>query len=119
LLPSARLDQTVELLRQHGYYVVPATSEADVVEAVHAPHFQLTGLIVLCATGGPDELRLCQRIRAYRLPLKTVLSVFGSDQESLTASLLGTVDAVIPYHLPAPDFVARLNAVLDAGSTAD
>ena len=119
LLPSARLDQTVELLRQHGYYVVPATSEADVVEAVHAPHFQLTGLIVLCATSGPDELRLCQRIRAYRLPLKTVLSVFGSHQESLSASLLGTVDAVIPHHLPAPDFVARLNAVLDAGSTAD
>jgi CheY-like chemotaxis protein len=113
------LDRTVELLRQHGYYVVPATSEADVVEAVHAPHFQLTGLIVLCATSGPDELRLCQRIRAYRLPLKTVLSVFGSHQESLSASLLGTVDAVIPHHLPAPDFVARLNAVLDAGSTAD
>ena len=113
------LDRTVELLRQHGYYVVPATSEADVVEAAHAPHFQLTGLIVLCASAGPDELRLCQRIRAYRLPLKTVLSVFGSHQESLTESLLETVDAVIPYHLPAPDFVARLNAVLDAGPTAD
>jgi PAS domain S-box-containing protein len=107
------LDRMVEMLRQNGYYVVPAVGEPDAVEALHAPHFQFTGLITLCTSGRSEELALCQRIRAYNLPLKTVLSIFGCNQDELTASALESVDAIVPFDLPAADFLAQLKGALD------
>jgi PAS domain S-box-containing protein len=107
------LDHMVEMLRQHGYYVVPAVGEPDAVEALHAPHFQFTGLIALCTSTRSEELSLCQRVRAYKLPLKTILTVLGCNQDELDATVLDTVDAVVPFDLPAADFLARLKTVLD------
>ena len=112
--PGEVLDHLVEMLRQSGYYVVPATNEADAVESLHAPHFQFTGLLVLWTGGRAEELPLCRRIRDYKLPLKTILSVFGCNQDELDASLLEDVDAVLPFDLPAPDFLARLKSTLEA-----
>ena len=101
----------VALLRQHGYYVVPATDEADAVESLHAPHFQFAGLVVLCTHGHTEGLSVCQRIRAQNLPLKTVLSVFGCNHDEVDASLLEAIDATIPFDVPAHEFLARLKSV--------
>ncbi len=106
-----RLDHMVEMLRTNGYYVVPAVDEAAALEALHAPHFQFSGLIVLCS-GHPDELALCQRIRAHKLPLKTVLSVVSGNQDELAETLLQSVDAVFPFDVAPQDFLNRLKGVL-------
>ena len=109
---DARLDQMVALLRANGYYVVPASGEAAALEALHAPHFQFTGLVVLSAGGHSDEVALCQRIRAHKLPLKTVLSLVSGNQDELEESLLQTVDLVIPFDVTPQEFVNRLRNVL-------
>ena len=107
------LDHMVNMLRQNGYYVVPAATEADAVESLHAPHFQFTGLLALCANGTTDELALCERVRSYRLPLKTILSVLSASQDEMVRDRLDSVDAVIPLDLPQPQFLSRLKAVLE------
>ena len=104
-------DHMVALLRQNGYYVVPAADEADAIEALHAPHFQFAGLVVLCTHGHTEGLSLCQRVRAHNLPLKTVLSVFACNHDEIDASLLDAVDANIPFDVPAHDFLTRLKSV--------
>ncbi|HWH72099.1 MAG TPA: hypothetical protein VNT26_22240, partial [Candidatus Sulfotelmatobacter sp.] len=108
------LDRMVDMLRQNGYYVVPAGGEADAVEALHAPHFQFTGLVLLCTTGRAEELALAQRVRAHKLPLKILLSLFSCNQDELASSLLDTVDAIVPFDVPAHDFLNRLKTVLDS-----
>jgi hypothetical protein len=66
---------------------------------------------VLCS-GHPDELALCQRIRAHKLPLKTVLSVVSGNQDELAETLLQSVDAVLPFDVAPQDFLNRLKGVL-------
>jgi PAS domain S-box-containing protein len=109
-----RLDQMVALLRANGYYVVPASGEAAALEALHAPHFQFTCLVVLSAGGRSEEISLCQRVRVHKLPLKTVLSLISGNQDELEESLLQTVDSVIPFDVAPQDFLGRLRTVLSA-----
>jgi PAS domain S-box-containing protein len=107
-----RLDHMVELLRTNGYYAVPATGEASALEALHAPHFQFTCLVVLCASGRSEEISLCQRIRAHKLPIKTVLSIVSGNQDELAETVLQSVDAVVPFDVAPQDFLNRLRKVL-------
>lgn len=107
-----RLDQMIALLRANGYYAVPASGEAAVLEALHAPHFQFTGLVVLGEPSHPDAIALCQRIRAHKLPLKTVLSLLSGNQDELEEGLLQSVDAVVPFDVAPQDFLNRLRTVL-------
>lgn len=109
-----RLDQMVALLRANGYYVVPASGEAAALEALHAPHFQFTGLVVLSTGGHSPELALSQRVRAHKLPLKTVLSLISGNQDELDENLLKTFDSVIPFGVAPQDFLASLRNVLSA-----
>ncbi len=108
-----RLDHMVEMLRANGYYVVPATGEASALEALHAPHFQFTGLVLLCDSLRSEELSLCQRIRAHKLPLKTVLSLLSGNQDELAETLRQSVDAVVPFDVAPQDFLNRLKVVLN------
>jgi PAS domain S-box-containing protein len=109
------LSHVVDMLRQSGYYVVPATSEADAVESLHAPHFQFTGLLALCSSGYEEQLALCQRIRNHKLPLSTILSGLSSMQDEIPAEKLEAVDAILPYDVPAHEFLARLKHVFEQG----
>jgi signal transduction histidine kinase len=108
------LDHLVDMLRKNGFYVVPAATEADAVEALHAPYFQFTGVIVLWTGGNAEELALCRRIRSYKLPLKNIIAAFGRNQDEPDSELLPEVDAVVPFDMPAPDFLARLKTILQS-----
>jgi hypothetical protein len=105
-------EHLVELLRQNGYYVVPANSEADAVESLHAPYFQFTGLLVVWTGGRPGELSLFRRVRGQRLAMKTILGVFGRNQDELDASLLEDVDEVVSCELGQTEFLARVAKTL-------
>jgi PAS domain S-box-containing protein len=107
-----RLEQMVALLRSHDYYVVPASGEAAAVDALHAPHFQFTGLIVLTEGNNSEEVGLCQRIRAHKLPVKTVLSLTRGNQDELHQHILGCVDEVIAFDVTPQEFLERLRHVL-------
>jgi PAS domain S-box-containing protein len=107
-----RLDHTVAMLRQNGYYVVPVSGEAAALEALHAPHYQFSGLVVLCSDSKAEELGLCQRVRAHKLPLKTVLSVVSGNEDELFESLLQNFDSVVPFDAAPQEFLNRLKNVL-------
>jgi CheY-like chemotaxis protein len=107
-----RLEQMVALLRANGYYAAAASGEAAALESLHAPHFQFTGLIVLCGSDRSEEVSLCQRVRAHKLPLKTILSLVSGNQDELEESLLQAVDSVIPFDVAPADFLGRLRSVL-------
>src|SRR5581483_5682898 len=92
-----RLQEMVRLLRANGYYVVPATGEQPALEALHSPDFQFSGLVVLGATTPGEEIALCHRVRAHKLPLKTVLAVVSGNQDELPESIVQSVDAVVPF----------------------
>ena len=108
-----RLEHAVQLLRAAGYYVVPATGEQSALEALHAPHFQLSGLVVL--TDGPlgQDIGLCQRVRAHKMPMKIVLALLSGNQDDLQDTLLQITDAVVPFGIAPEEFVSRVRAALD------
>jgi hypothetical protein len=113
---GAALDRMVEMLRQSGCYVVPAASEAEAAEALNALHFQFTGLILLWTGGSARDALLWQRVRSRNPALKTVLSVLGCNHDEVAASLVDAADALVPFDLPAQDFLARVKAVLDGAA---
>jgi PAS domain S-box-containing protein len=103
----------VQLLRDNRYYVVPASSETEAMDALNAPHFQFSGLVVLSRAGGSEDTNLCQHVRAHKLPLKTIVSMAEGHQNDLEATVLQSVDAVIPSTMAPQDFLSRLEAVLN------
>jgi signal transduction histidine kinase/CheY-like chemotaxis protein len=107
------LDHLVSLLRQNGYYVVPARDEADAQDALRAPQYQLSGLVMLCNHGHSDGFSLCRRVRSQNLRLKIVLSVFGCNHDEVDTTFMAAVDAVIPFDLPAGEYLAQLKRVFD------
>jgi PAS domain S-box-containing protein len=108
-----RLDHTVELLRAGGYYVVPASGEQSAVEALHAPHFQLSGMVVLVDEPLSQEIGLCQRVLAYKMPIKIVLALLSGNHDDLQDTVLQMADAVVPFGVAPEDFVNRVRAALD------
>lgn len=107
-----RLEQMVTLLRAHGYYAVPVSGEPAALEALHAPHFQFSALVVMGDAGHPEAIGLCHRIRAHKLPLKTVLSLLSGNQDELEETLLRGVDVVVPFDVAPQDFLHRLAKAL-------
>jgi PAS domain S-box-containing protein len=107
-----RLQHTVDLLRANGYYVVPASGELEALEALHSPDFQFSGLVVLSGTAHSAEVGLCQRVRAHKLPLKSVLAVVSGNQDELPESVVQAVDAVVPFDVGPQEFLKRLRNVL-------
>jgi signal transduction histidine kinase len=107
------LDRLVEMLRQHTYYVLPATNEAEAVEALHAPHFQFTGIILVCEGWQPDDLVLCNRVCSYQPPLRTILLLSGCNQDEIEPNAVPATDAVLPLDLPAQEFLLRLRTALE------
>lgn len=110
--PGERLDHTVVLLRSNGYYAVSAHGEQAAIEALNAPHFQFTGLLVLSDGLHPEDLALCQRVRAHKLPLKTCLALMSGNQDELPEALVQSVDALLPFDVGPQDFLGRLHKVL-------
>ena len=108
-----RLEHTVRLLRENGYYVVPASGELAAREALHSPDFQFSGLVVLGATAHSEEIGLCQRVRAHKLPLKTILAVVSGNQDEFPESIVQAADAVVPFDVGPQEFLARLRNVLE------
>ena len=76
------------------------------------PRFELTGLIVLASGGYPEEISLCERVRAHKLPMKAMFVLTKGNQRDLEESLLGRVDAVVPADIAAQDLLTRLRSVL-------
>src|SRR5204863_4835480 len=109
-----RLERMLEVLRAHGFYAVGASGETAALEALHAPYYQFTCLVVLSAGSRAEELALCQRVRAYKLPLKTVLSLLSGNPDDLDRIVLESVDAVVPFDVAPQELVSRLRTVLAA-----
>ncbi len=105
------LSRIAEQLRENGYYVVSATSEAAALESLHSPNFQFTGLLLICDGGSSQRLPLFDRVRAEQLPLKTFCLV-NCNQDELDTIFLQKVDAVLPFGTAIPDLLARLKSVL-------
>jgi len=110
--PGGALEKLAALLGENGYYVVPASDEAGALEALYAPHFELTGLIVLASEGDSDEISLCERVRAHKLPIKIMLVLTKGTQRDLEERLLGTADAVVPADIAPKDLLRRLRSLL-------
>jgi hypothetical protein len=102
----------ISMLRADGHYVVPANGEAAALDALHAPHFQFTGLVVLSTAENSDETALCQRVRAQKLPLKTVLSLLSGNQDELDQTILRSVDLVVPFDVAPQEFLERVRTLL-------
>ena len=102
---DATRNRVVELLRANDFYVVPALPGHSAIEALHSPNYNFNGVLLLSHRARADELSLCQRIRAENLPVKTVLSPLGRNNDEIETSLLENVDATLPQDLSGPEFV--------------
>ena len=105
------LGSVAEQLRENGYYVVSATSEAAALESLHSPNFQFTGLLLICEGGPNERLPLFDRVRAEQMPIKTFCLVH-CNQDEMDTVFLQKVDAVLPFGTAIPDLLARLKSVL-------
>lgn len=111
--PSESRNRTVEMLRTHGFYVVPADTHRAAMEVLHAPDYHFSGVMLLCAGGKTDDLALLQRIRAENLPVKAFLNLLGCNEDEIDTSLLHGVDAVLAHELPLAEVLARLKTTLE------
>jgi signal transduction histidine kinase len=105
------LDGIADRLRENGYYVVTAATEADALESLHSPNFQFTGLLLICDGGASERIPLFELVRAERLSVKTFCLV-NCNQDELETVFLQKVDTVLPFGTPMPDLLDRLRAVL-------
>jgi signal transduction histidine kinase len=111
------LDRIADQLREHGYYVVSAATEADALESLHSPNFQFTGLLLICDGGSNERLPLFDLVRTERLSVKTFCLV-NCNQDEVETGFLQKVDAVLPFGTPMPDLLARLKSVLGTPSVS-
>ncbi len=111
--PSEGRNRTVETLRTHGYYVVPADTHRAAMEVLHAPDYNFSGVMMLCAGGKTEDLALLQRIRSENLPVKTFLNLLGCNEDEVDTSLLHGVDTVLAHELPLAEVLARLKTTLE------
>ncbi len=107
------LEAAVQMLRCHGYYVQEAITSAEALDCLHAPDSQFAGLLVLGSSVSPEELSICERVRAKNLPLKILLCLVGCDRDEIPDRLFRAVDAVVPFDVPAQDFLTQLKTALN------
>ena len=100
-------------LRENGYYIVSATSEAAALESLHSPNFQFTGVILSVEGGSIERVPLFERVRAEQMPIKTFCLV-NCNPDEVDSVFLQKVDAVLPFGTTIPDLLARLKSVLGA-----
>ncbi|MFO1487705.1 MAG: ATP-binding protein [Verrucomicrobiota bacterium] len=100
-------------LRENGYYIVSAVTEAAALESLHSPNFHFTGLLLICDGGSGERVPLFSRVRAESMPLKT-LCLVNCNQDEMDSVFLQKVDAVLPFGTAIPDLLARLKSVLGA-----
>jgi PAS domain S-box-containing protein len=112
ILSGENLEPTVTLLRASGYYVVPSESVATTLEALNSPYFQFTGLIVRTARDNSEAMALCERVRAHKLPVKTMVIHTNGTQNELDEKLARTVDVVVPANVGPQELLTRLNSML-------
>jgi hypothetical protein len=112
-MPGENLQRTVSLLSANGYYVVPTHSEGAALEALYSPYFQFTGLIVLAAGEDSEGVALFERVRAHRMPIKTILIRSNEDREDLEEKFVRTVDVVISANACAKELLPRLRSTLE------
>lgn len=117
LLLVGPTDKTIgriaEQLREHGYYVVSATTEAAALESLHSPNYNFTGLLLICDGGPGERLPLFHRVRTEQMPVKTFCLV-NCNPDEVDTVFLQKVDAVLPFGTPIPDLLTRLTSVLGA-----
>src|SRR5262249_36648157 len=111
--PGATRDRTVELLRGHGFYVVPTDVGSEALETLQSPDYDFSGVLLLSTGRRVEETSLFQRIRSQKLTVKTFLSVIGCNPDDLETSLLQNADAMLPQDLPPPELVSRIKTLLD------
>ncbi len=105
------LVRIAEQLRESGYYVVMAATEAAALESLHSPTYHFTGLLLICDGGSGERLPLFDRVRAEQMPIKTFCLV-NCNQDELDTVFLQKVDAVLPFGTAISDLLARLKSVL-------
>jgi hypothetical protein len=110
--PGDSLQQMVTLLRANGYYVVPSDSVAAALEALYSPFFQFTGFILLAMGGNTEAVSLCERVRAHKLPIKTLLICENRTRDELEDKLARIVDVVVPANTSPEELLARLDSTL-------
>jgi hypothetical protein len=110
--PGEALEKMSTLLRENGYYVIPASDEAFALETLYSPHFELTGLIELASAGISEEISLCERVRAHKLSMKTILVLTGENQRDLEERFPGRADAMVPVDIDPQEFLIRLRCTL-------
>jgi signal transduction histidine kinase len=114
---SPTLDATVEFLRQNGYYVVVAESEAQGAELLRSTDFQFSGVLFLATRRDECLQEVLSEVRRQPAPIKTILHIVGCHPDEFETGLLNRVDLVLPSDTPPPSFLARLNSLLQESST--
>jgi two-component system, cell cycle sensor histidine kinase and response regulator CckA len=109
------LDAPAQSLRESGFYVATAPSERVAIELLHAPDYQFDAVIALLNGNGRFSPRLFNEIERLRLPMKTIVHVYGSNEDEHDAALLQQADFVIGPDIPTNEIPRKVREVLSRG----
>jgi PAS domain S-box-containing protein len=101
---------TAELLRTHGYFVLPADADAD--ELLRSAEHAFDGVLILGEPGDSEPLRLARWIRSQQLPVKILLKPVGTNPDELDPTLVTKCDLVIPPDVPEEAVLSRISHAL-------
>jgi len=76
-----------------------------------SPDYLFSGVMLLAAAEPVLSSTLFREIERYRMPVKIILQIVGSNQDELDTQILKRLDLLIPPDLGAHEILAKLNAI--------
>jgi signal transduction histidine kinase len=105
---------TADFLRQHGYYVVQATSPEEAANLLISPDYQFGALFFLCNSAENPFNPLFTNAKKCKMPVKTIMQIIGCNQDEFETQFLNHADLIIPPDMSSQEMLARLRGLLDA-----
>lgn len=114
--PAHGLEQSANLLRERGYYVLAAPAVEAAREALTDPGYQFSALLLQLDEAGAPDAQLLRMAQLCKPPLKTILQVVGCNRDDLDTNTLAQFDLVLDQDTPFAGFLERMGALLDQGT---
>ena len=110
--PGSSLDQTVQYLRAHGFYVVVCLTSETAHEALGSPQYQFAAVLGFSDQESGWIWTFFEELRKNQPQLKTAVQVVGCNVDELSTRSLTGADIVFLPDTAASEVLARLQSVL-------
>jgi nitrogen-specific signal transduction histidine kinase len=112
--PGKLCDDTAAFLRQQGYQVVAARSDAQ--DLLRSADYPLDGVLLLAEPGDPQPAAIARFVRQHKLPVAIIVKTVRCHADDLDPALLDQAHLIISPEMAQETILEKLAATLDLRS---